>query len=38
MCSPALCRRCGNVTYTGCGRHVDAVMATVPPAKQCKCR
>lgn len=38
MCSPAICPICRKVTYTGCGRHVSAVMANVPPANQCKCR
>jgi len=38
MCSPATCSRCGKVTWTGCGMHVDTVMANVPPAKQCTCR
>ena len=28
MCSPAICRSCGKVTYSGCGRHVDQVFAT----------
>ncbi|NYI59057.1 hypothetical protein BKA22_001802 [Cellulomonas soli] len=38
MCSPARCSRCGKVTWTGCGMHVDSVMADVPPAEQCTCR
>lgn len=38
MCSPARCGICGKVTWTGCGTHVDAVMADVEPAQRCTCR
>ncbi len=38
MCSPATCQTCGKVTWTGCGQHVDAVMADVPRDQQCTCR
>lgn len=38
MCSPALCSTCGKVTWSGCGEHVDAVLADVPRARQCTCR
>ncbi|MDQ0425008.1 lipoate-protein ligase B [Cellulomonas iranensis] len=38
MCSPATCETCGKVTWTGCGQHVDAVMADVPRDQQCTCR
>ncbi len=38
MCSPALCRTCGNVTYSGCGQHVDQVLAGVPTSRRCTCR
>ena len=38
MCSPATCARCGKVTYSGCGRHVDQVLANVPEANRCTCR
>jgi hypothetical protein len=37
MCSPARCARCGKTTWTGCGMHVDAVMANVDPTQQCAC-
>jgi len=37
MCSPARCNRCGKKTWTGCGKHVDSVMAGVAPAQQCAC-
>lgn len=38
MCSPARCARCGKVTWSGCGMHVDSVMANVQPAQRCTCR
>lgn len=38
MCSPARCSACGKVTWSGCGMHVDAVMADVPRSQQCTCR
>lgn len=37
MCSPARCARCGKTTWTGCGSHVDDVMAGVPPQQRCTC-
>jgi hypothetical protein len=38
MCSPIRCSSCGKVTWSGCGQHVDAVMASVPAAQRCTCR
>ena len=38
MCSPAVCATCHKVTYTGCGEHVDQVMASVPVDRRCTCR
>lgn len=38
MCSPALCPTCKKVTYVGCGRHVDQVLAEVRPEERCTCR
>ncbi len=38
MCSPIRCSTCGKITWTGCGQHVDEVMAGVPRAEQCTCR
>ena len=35
MCSRVKCRRCGKVTWSGCGQHVKQVMAGVPKAYQC---
>lgn len=38
MCSPARCRRCGKVTWSGCGQHVERALAGVPAAQRCTCR
>jgi hypothetical protein len=38
MCSPALCQSCGKITWSGCGMHVDAVMANVTVERRCTCR
>ena len=38
MCSPATCRLCGKVTYSGCGNHVAQVLAGVPVTQRCTCR
>ena len=37
MCSRARCSHCGKVTWRGCGRHVDTVMAGVPRSQRCDC-
>ncbi|MBK8866623.1 MAG: hypothetical protein KBF43_11520 [Dermatophilaceae bacterium] len=37
MCSRVKCRRCGKATWSGCGQHVQQVMAGVPKADQCSC-
>lgn len=37
MCQRVACRTCGKATYTGCGRHVDQVLAGVPAAERCSC-
>jgi hypothetical protein len=38
MCSPAICNQCRKVTYTGCGMHVEQVLANVPQDQRCTCR
>jgi hypothetical protein len=38
MCSPASCRGCGKVTWSGCGMHADQVLSSVAPADRCACR
>jgi hypothetical protein len=35
MCHAKRCGVCGKTTWSGCGRHVDAVKATVPAAQWC---
>jgi hypothetical protein len=37
MCRQVMCRRCGKPTWSGCGQHVNQVMAGVPKAKRCQC-
>ncbi|WP_030543322.1 hypothetical protein [Streptomyces albus] len=37
MCQRVTCRTCGKFTYSGCGNHVDQVLAGVPAAKRCDC-
>lgn len=38
MCSPAICPTCRKTTYSGCGMHVDRVMANISPDQRCTCR
>lgn len=38
MCSPAICRTCNKITYTGCGMHVQQVLAMFPKENHCDCR
>jgi hypothetical protein len=38
MCSPVPCSGCGKTTWSGCGDHVDEVMANVPLEKRCLCQ
>lgn len=37
MCQRAVCRSCRKVTYEGCGRHVEQVLAGVPTPQRCMC-
>ncbi len=37
MCRRITCSKCGKPTYTGCGAHIEQVLADVPPAERCKC-
>lgn len=37
MCSRVNCRKCGKVTYSGCGNHLDQVFAGVPKDQRCNC-
>jgi hypothetical protein len=35
MCRTVACKVCGKVTWTGCGLHVDQVLAGVPAGARC---
>lgn len=37
MCRAVKCRTCGKTTWSGCGSHVDAVLANVPDEQVCDC-
>ncbi len=37
MCTTTTCRSCGKTTWSGCGRHVDAVMGPVAQKDRCIC-
>ncbi len=36
MCSRITCRKCGKITWAGCGNHVDQVMRGVPKKDRCE--
>jgi len=38
MCQRVVCNSCGKPGYSGCGRHVEAVLADVPLEARCHCR
>ncbi|TQL70310.1 hypothetical protein FB381_4240 [Nocardioides albertanoniae] len=35
MCRSVRCKKCGKTTWTGCGRHVSRVRASVPSGRWC---
>jgi len=35
MCSQVQCRKCGKITWSGCGQHVSEVMRGVPKSQIC---
>lgn len=37
MCQKVTCEKCGKVTWTGCGAHLDQVFKGVPENKRCEC-
>ena len=37
MCKRIDCPRCGKPSFTGCGAHVEQVLAGVPKAQRCRC-
>lgn len=38
MCRAIRCESCGKTGWTGCGAHVEQVMANVPESDRCHCR
>lgn len=38
MCVRVICKSCGKPSYSGCGRHIEAVLGDVPAAARCRCR
>ncbi len=36
MCQRVTCRHCGKATYSGCGMHVEQVLAAVPQSQRCQ--
>jgi hypothetical protein len=38
MCQRAVCSSCRMATFTGCGRHVEQVLAGVPAIQRCQCQ
>ena len=36
MCRAVTCRKCGKVTWAGCGMHVNQVLAVLPKAERCE--
>jgi len=37
MCQRISCPRCGKASWSGCGQHVNQVMAGVPKRDRCSC-
>lgn len=36
MCRAITCKKCGKTTWSGCGQHVNQVLAGVPTSKRCQ--
>jgi hypothetical protein len=36
MCQRITCRQCGKPSFSGCGRHVEAVLGDVPRDQRCQ--
>jgi hypothetical protein len=36
MCSKVNCRKCGKLTWTGCGNHVEEALRGIAKAKRCQ--
>ena len=37
MCRQVMCKSCKKITWSGCGQHVNQVMAGVPKENRCTC-
>ncbi|MFC5995597.1 hypothetical protein ACFQE5_15385 [Pseudonocardia hispaniensis] len=37
MCQRVQCKTCGKATFSGCGQHVEEVLAGVPASHRCDC-
>jgi hypothetical protein len=35
MCRAVTCKTCDKITWSGCGMHVDQVLAPFPPSARC---
>jgi hypothetical protein len=38
MCRRVTCSMCGKPTFSGCGMHVEQVLAEVPADDRCQCK
>jgi hypothetical protein len=36
MCRAVTCKKCGKITWAGCGQHVSQVLAGVPASRRCQ--
>lgn len=36
MCSKVTCNKCGKVTWSGCGEHIEYALAGVPNSERCQ--
>lgn len=37
MCYAVKCKKCGKMTWAGCGAHADQVLRQFPEAERCHC-
>ena len=38
MCQQITCSICKKITWSGCGKHIEATLAGVPSDRRCRCR
>jgi hypothetical protein len=38
MCSPVKCKKCGKVTWEGCGQHIEEALAAFAADERCQCK